>query len=402
MQTDDNTESLITPQLSIIESQERANIDMLVSTAKRYPRDLARVKRTMEAMATLDEETAEGCNYCLRRKDKLGREVEIRGPSVRMAEIAVACYGNIRSGARIVGNDGKIITGQAYVHDLENNTFVAWETGRRVTDSKGRTYGEDMQVTTGNAAAAIAFRNAVFKVIPSAIIKPIAEKALHVAVGDVKTLTQRRTRAIKKFASVGVSESQLLTFLEKASVDQIDIADVENLFGIFTAIKEGTTTIEEQFPQTQEIKKPQFEEKPIDPPTKKNFEDLKAEVAKQPAPAPVTTPRAEMIVKAGAEREVKAKAEAKPETKQEPKAEPKFELIQTSNFAEQVREKVTAAGYTEVDVLAVLRPYALVTNERSLNEMSHGNLQTALNNWNTILAELKQKASGAHNDRSRH
>ena len=117
----------ISPQLSVVESQERANIDMLIAMAKRYPRDIVRVKRVMEAMATLDEDTAESCNYHLERNGK-----SIDGPSVRMAEIAVAAYQNIRCGSRVLSNDGKVITGQAFCHDLENNTFIAWETQRRI------------------------------------------------------------------------------------------------------------------------------------------------------------------------------------------------------------------------------------------------------------------------------
>src|ERR1700758_2987037 len=241
---EDNTDQLIiSPQLSVVESQERANIDMLIATAKKYPRDIVRVKRTMEAMATLDEDTAESCNYHLERNGK-----SIDGPSVRMAEIAVAAYQNIRCGSRVLSNDGKVITGEAFCHDLENNTFIAWETQRRITDKSGRTYGEDMQVVTGNAASAIAFRNAVFKVIPGAIIRPVAEKARAVAVGDLKTLSERRTRALKKFAAIGVNENRILSFLGRNATELIDIADIEKLFGIFTAIKEGSTTIEEQFP----------------------------------------------------------------------------------------------------------------------------------------------------------
>jgi hypothetical protein len=263
MQDNDlNDQSIITPSLSVIEQQERASIDMLISTAKKFPRDLTRVKRSMEAMATLDAETAEGCNYTLKRKDKSGAEVLIQGPSVRMAEIAVASYGNIRAGSRVIANDGKSITGQAFCHDLENNTFIAWETQRRITDRNGRTYGEDLQVLTGNAASAIAFRNAVFKVIPSAFIKPVADKALQVAVGDIKTLEERRQRALKKFATLGVDTARILSFLAKTSVDQIDIVDVENLFGIFTAIKEGTTSIEEQFPREPKVVEPNFSRPP--------------------------------------------------------------------------------------------------------------------------------------------
>src|ERR1700758_510839 len=91
---EDNSDQLtISPQLSVVESQERANIDMLIATAKKYPRDIVRVKRNMEALACLDEDTAESCNYHLERN---GRSIE--GASVRLAEIAVACYQNIRCG----------------------------------------------------------------------------------------------------------------------------------------------------------------------------------------------------------------------------------------------------------------------------------------------------------------
>jgi hypothetical protein len=229
--------------LTVIEQQERANIDMLVATAKRYPRDLVRVKRAMESMACLDEETAESCNYHLERD---GHSID--GPSVRMAEIAVACYQNIRAGSRVVSNDGKTIVGQAFCHDMENNVFIAWETPRRITNKQGKTFSEDMQVTTGNAAAAIAFRNAVLKVIPAALVKPVADKARQVAFGDLKTLSYRRTRAFKSFASIGVKEDRVLAYLKKASTGDVDVADVEKLYGVFTAIKEGSTTIEETFP----------------------------------------------------------------------------------------------------------------------------------------------------------
>src|SRR5258708_5571725 len=104
-----------------------------------------------------------------------------------------------------------------------------------------------MQVGTGNAASAIAFRNAVLKVIPAALVKPVADKARQVAFGDLKTLTYRRTRAFKSFAGIGVKEETILAYLKKASVGDVDVADVEKLYGVFTAIKEGSTTIEETF-----------------------------------------------------------------------------------------------------------------------------------------------------------
>ena len=83
-----------------IELQERAQIDVQISTAHRFPRTLSRVKQDMLSFATLDEETAQSCFYTLPRGGKV-----IQGPSIRMAEIAISCYGNMRSGARVISTN---------------------------------------------------------------------------------------------------------------------------------------------------------------------------------------------------------------------------------------------------------------------------------------------------------
>jgi hypothetical protein len=355
---DNSDQSTVSPQLSVVESQERANIDMLIATAKRYPRDIVRVKRTMEAMATLDEDTAESCNYHLERNGK-----SIDGPSVRMAEIAVAAYQNIRCGSRVLSNDGKVIIGQAFCHDLENNTFIAWETQRRITDKSGRTYGEDMQVVTGNAASAIAFRNAVFKVIPGAIIKPVAEKARAVAVGDLKTLSERRTRALKKFAAIGVNENRILSFLGRNATELIDIADIEKLFGIFTAIKEGSTTIEEQFPVA-----------PVQP----KFSGPPSSSVAEPKPESAPEPPG----KRGPGRPRKApvvQSETKP---------------QRSAAAEEVLRRLEADKLDLGDFLKVMGENGFLEGTGvALSDVAEDGLQVALDQWDQVKKHL-QEASG--------
>jgi hypothetical protein len=377
-----------TPQLSIIESQERANIDMLIATAKKYPRDIVRVKRTMEAMATLDEDTAESCNYHLERNGK-----SIDGPSVRMAEIAVATYQNIRCGSRVISNDGKVITGQAFCHDLENNTFIAWETQRRITDKSGRTYGEDMQVVTGNAASAIAFRNAVFKVIPGALIKPVAEKARQVAVGDLKTLSERRTRALKKFASIRVKESQVLAFLGRSSIELVDIADVEKLFGVFTAIREGSTTIEEQFPVTVQ---PNFNQ-PAAAPTPDPDELPKRPRGRPPkqhaeapqTPATASRPATAMPTPSAEQTPPESNPEKQGSMFQEPaKITPLLEV-----------QKRLADEHIDHDrFLLVMHDFGMVDCERAeisagmvpLSAVNEKFLKTALSDWKSVLENLPE------------
>jgi hypothetical protein len=228
--------------MSLVGEQERAQIDMLVSTAKRYPRDLERAVESMIKAACRDQETAESCAYHLSRD---GHSIE--GPSVHLARIVVARYGNIRFGGRVISNNGRVITGQGFCHDCEQNNFAALEIERRITDKRGRTYSEDMQVVTGQAAVAIALRNAILSVIPSDVWKPVMEAARKVAVGDIKTLSQRRTRALRRFATIGVNEAMILSLFNYDNAEQITVDDVQKLFGIFTAIKDETTTIEDQF-----------------------------------------------------------------------------------------------------------------------------------------------------------
>jgi len=229
---------------SMVQQITSAEVDLQVSTAKKYPRDLAKFKRDAESMATLDQETAEACFYVLRRGDK-----NIEGPGVRLAEIIASCWGNLRCEARVVDDGAEFITSQGTAWDMERNVLVRMEVRRRITDRSGRRYSEDMRVVTGNAASAIAFRNAVFKVVPNAFTKAIYEKARQVAVGNADTLVDRRARAIAWFNKAGVSTDRLLASLGRQGIEAIDLNDLATMQGIRTAILEGTTTVDEQFAQ---------------------------------------------------------------------------------------------------------------------------------------------------------
>ena len=220
----------------------RSEIDVQIATAKQYPRNLAKVLNNIETLATMDEEIAGSCFYTLRRQGKV-----IEGPSVRMAEIIASSWGNLRVQARIIGNDGKMITAQGVCHDLESNYATSTEVKRRITDKNGKTYSEDMQVVSGNAACAIAMRNALFKVVPAALVKKVVEKAKKVSLGESMTLESSRAKMLSYFKTIGVDEKQIFDYLSVEKTDEIDIDMVVELRGLATAIKEGTTTVKEAF-----------------------------------------------------------------------------------------------------------------------------------------------------------
>lgn len=225
----------------------RGEIDIQIATAKQYPRNIQSVLATIRTLATMDAETAEDCFYVLRRGNASGNQNVIEGVTVRMAEIIASCWGNIRVQTRIIANDGKKITAQAVCHDLESNFAISLTVDRRITDRFGKTYSEDMQVVTGNAAAAIAFRNAVLKVIPKAVTNSIVEETKKVAMGKAIDIETSRQNMIQYFQKLGVTEEQLLSYLEVKSVEEITKEKIFELRGTANAIKEGTTTVQETF-----------------------------------------------------------------------------------------------------------------------------------------------------------
>ena len=241
-------------QAEMLQAINRSEVDMQISTAKAYPRDVQAAIKRIEDLASLDRETAEDCFYVLRRNGATG-QTTIEGLSVRMAEIIAGAWGNLRVQARIIGNDGKTITAQAVCHDLETNFAVSVEVKRRITDKNGKTYSEDLQVVTGNAACAIAFRNAVLKVVPKAITKKAINNIKQVALGKALDVETSRQNCIANFAKLGVTTEMLCQYLDIKSAEEIGKEQIFELRATWNAIKEGTTSVQETFVQPQEEKR---------------------------------------------------------------------------------------------------------------------------------------------------
>ena len=241
-------------QADMLSAINRAEVDIQIATAKQYPRDISKVLNTIKTYATMDMETAEDCFYALRREGQNGTAL-IEGVSVRLAEIIAGAWGNLRVQSRIIGNDGKTITCQGICHDLETNLAVSVEVKRRITTSKGKTYSEDMQVVTGNAGCAIAFRNAVLKVVPKAITKSVINDIRKAALGKSIDLEARRQRMVEYFTQIGVKPQELFAYCKVNGIEGINEEMVFELRGLANAIKEGATTVQEAFRRGKEAKR---------------------------------------------------------------------------------------------------------------------------------------------------
>jgi hypothetical protein len=257
----------------------KAEVDMQVATAKQFPRDITAFRRNAVSMATLDQETAASCTYALKR----GRTV-IEGPSVRLAEICASAWGNIRCQARVVDEGPEFLTAQGTAWDMEKNVLVQMEVRRRITTRDGTRYNEDMRAVTGNAASSIAFRNAVFRVIPNSFIKSIMDQAKDVARGDERTLKDRRDRALAWLVDKGATEKQVLHYLGVEGVESIELKHLDILQGVRTAVMDGSTTIKREFsPEPDKPAKPATE-----PQSGKHKVERpkKVETQEQPKPEP--------------------------------------------------------------------------------------------------------------------
>ena len=236
-------EPAIVVDVTAVGAITKSEVEAQISAAHRYPRSVGKFLKDAATLATMSEEIAESCLYSLPRDGK-----QITGPSVRLAEIMASAYGNLHYGARIIEEGERDLTAQGIAWDVEKNIRVTVETKRKITNRQGVRYKDDMVIVTGNAAASIALRNAIFRVIPRSYIIQVYDAARRVAVGDAKTLEVKRATVMERFEKLGVAKERVLGRVGKASVEDVGLEDLELLIGLGTAIKEGAQRIEEAFP----------------------------------------------------------------------------------------------------------------------------------------------------------
>ena len=221
---------------------QKAEIDQQVSTAKAYPRSIKRVQSSIMDMATLDEQSADECIYALPRGGK-----PIKGPSIRFAEILKQAFGNCRSGSRVVevNKSEMYVEAEGVFHDLETNSSTTKRVRRRISDKRGQVFKDDMIIVTGNAACSIALRNAILDGVPKPLWRTAYQAVEATIAGDITTLSERRTRALKHLAAVGLSPDQVYACLAVEGEADITVDNVLTMRGMYSALKNGEATVEE-------------------------------------------------------------------------------------------------------------------------------------------------------------
>src|SRR5258707_5345190 len=284
---------------SALEAIQRAEVDMSISTAKKYKRDVASAIKTVRELALRNPKVAERCNYAVPRAGK-----KIIGPSVHFARIVAHAWGNLRCGSRVIGCDRENAYMQGVWHDLETNVPITTEMDWPVQPPKTETdeRWKDQMNLAKRGGAAVAFRNAIFDALPMILFEDIAEEAKLVAVGEGKTFEERRNNCVAEFRRLGVSQQQIYKLLERGGLESITTDDLIYLHGILTSILDNTIPIAQIFPpEAQTVKaqvpKAKKEEPPPVPPEKgaEFAKKMKEEVAaasrkEEPITYPKDTP----------------------------------------------------------------------------------------------------------------
>lgn len=230
----------------------KAELDTQIATAKAYPRDVKRSIDEATTLATIDEDTAQGCFYALPRKDKDGNKITIEGESIRLAEIIRCSWGHMHTQTRIVEVAEKHITTEAVAWDLQsNNKHIATD---RISIWFGEKSGKggyrannDMQIMLAKASQAKALRNAIFQVVPKGLVKVVSAATKKFALGGSENLTVKVTKAVNKLVKMGLNKEEMLAYFEKQSLNDFTEDDYLAIIGIGTALKEGLIKPEEVF-----------------------------------------------------------------------------------------------------------------------------------------------------------
>lgn len=261
----------------------RGEIDVQISTAKKYPRSMTAFKARAVEMATMDEETAESCLYCRpvgkKKNEKTGKweEEYAEGMSIRMAEIVAASYGNLRYGSMIIEQTPEKVVARGACHDLESNLAATSEVHESTMTSEykdkrtgeitpPRPYSERMRMVVAKAALSKAARDAIFKVVPKALARPIEAEVRRLLAGDgtAASISKRRSNAMAWVKKLGIDVSRVFRALGVQGEEDVGVAQLERLLGIKTALRDNEITVDEAFPaEEREVSVPRAKSEPM-------------------------------------------------------------------------------------------------------------------------------------------
>lgn len=381
---------------SALEAIQRAEVDIAIATAKRYPRDIARSLKTCRELALRNARVAATCNYVVPRGGK-----KLVGPSVHFARIVTYAWGNNTAISRVVGCDRENAHLQGVYHDLESNSRIGIEMDWPVQPPREDSRNPDAKPSNARwldqmnlakrAGAAVALRTAIFNCVPMVLFEDIAEEAKQVALGG-KSFSESRDIAVRICKEKGITQPMVYAALGVGGLESITTDHLIYLHALLQSVADGTMTIIEAFgsdkmaPVKASVPKspsksaaPSNKEAAISKEEKPASQEAKPEEKKAEAPLPEEKPK-----------EQRAPAESKPKTKDAPKAATSGKAPQDSAaMCKEIRVRLSEAGIDEQAVIDWMDNLGVVKNKQVvLDEVAPKWLKMLLDKWEENLANF--------------
>lgn len=241
-----------------VAERARANVEARFVMARRFPRDMDRVRQTL-LKACQNPSFAEVAIY----HKPIGEE-GVRGPSIRMAEEMARCMGNIATEVATIYDDPSKAILEVSACDLEVNlthplTVLVQKTverrkvkeGQVVRNQRVNSYGDIVYIVEAtddevlNKTAALtskALRTCLLRLAPDSLLSEAMQTAMRTRTAeDAKDPDAARKAIIDGFAQLNVDVTQLLEYVGH-SLDKLAPKELNELRGLYAAIRDGEAT----------------------------------------------------------------------------------------------------------------------------------------------------------------
>jgi hypothetical protein len=292
---------------AVLAAQAKALVEARFTIAMHQPRDVDQVReRLMRECAR--PSFAEVAIY----RKPIGEGVE--GPSIRFAEAAIQAMGNLAIDTPAIYDDSEKRILRVSVADMETNVVHSKDVTIQKRVERSRTYEgqnviktrinsrgkpvylveatDDEILNTENALVSKALRTTGLRLVPGWLIDECmtAVRATRAKTNATDPDAAKR-KLLDAFRGVGVTAEQVKEWLGHPA-DTLTPAELEELRGIFTAVKDGDTTWQEVMDAKIEERTPPAETGAAQAATRTASlkEKLKAKVGQSSAGADTLTP----------------------------------------------------------------------------------------------------------------
>lgn len=245
-----------TSQTEMMVSRQTQEVQGAIFMAKKFPRDeneaIEKIRRSCQR-ATLAEQAI----YSYPRGGQ-----NVSGPSVRLAESLAQNWGNIDYGIiELEQKDGKSEM-MAYAWDLETNTRVTkiFSVEHKRDTKKGSyvlTDSRDIYEATANFGAR-RMRACILGVIPGDVVDMAVNECKETQKKSYGELpSQEKINKIEKLfkKDFGVTKEQIEKYAGR-NMGDFGADECTDLWGVYTALKNGQAKAEDYFPVEKEVPDP--------------------------------------------------------------------------------------------------------------------------------------------------